>query len=143
MNKTQDYGLKTRKSVAKLFAIVVISKILSLISGIKSSGSKMIFKISALKNFENFTGKHLCWSLFLIKLQAFRLYYSKTPTQVFSCKISKIFKNTFFSQNSSHSWFCSIIHFFIARKFCKYHFFRSCKDKTNNHSKIYLRFDLL
>ena len=25
-----------------------------------------------LKNFENFTGKHLCWRLFLIKLQAFR-----------------------------------------------------------------------
>ena len=24
----------------------------------------------ALKNFANFTGKHLCWSLFLIKLQA-------------------------------------------------------------------------
>ena len=24
-----------------------------------------------LKNFANFTGKHLCWSLFLIKLQGF------------------------------------------------------------------------
>ena len=23
-----------------------------------------------LKNFANFTGKHLCWSLFLMKLQA-------------------------------------------------------------------------
>ena len=34
----------------------------------------MFFKIGgALKNFANFTGKHLCWSLFLIKLQAFRL----------------------------------------------------------------------
>ena len=29
----------------------------------------MFFKIDALKNFANFTGKHLCWSLFLIKLQ--------------------------------------------------------------------------
>ena len=29
-------------------------------------------KIGALKNFAIFTGKHLCWSLFLIKLQAFR-----------------------------------------------------------------------
>ena len=25
-----------------------------------------------LKNFANFTGKHLCWSLFFTKLQAFR-----------------------------------------------------------------------
>ena len=29
-------------------------------------------KIGVLKNFAIFTGKHLCWSLFLIKLQAFR-----------------------------------------------------------------------
>ena len=28
-------------------------------------------KKGALKNFVNFSGKHLCWSLFLIKLQAF------------------------------------------------------------------------
>ena len=29
-------------------------------------------KIGVLKNFAIFTGKHLCWSLFLIKFQAFR-----------------------------------------------------------------------
>ena len=33
----------------------------------------MFFKIGALKNFPRFIGKHLCWSLFLIKLLAFRL----------------------------------------------------------------------
>ena len=32
----------------------------------------MFFKIDVLKNFEIFTGKHLCWSLFLTKLQGFR-----------------------------------------------------------------------
>ena len=30
-----------------------------------------VFKIGALKNYAIFTGKQLCWSLFLIKLQAF------------------------------------------------------------------------
>ena len=30
-------------------------------------------KINVLKNFAIFTGKHFCWSLFLIKLQAWRL----------------------------------------------------------------------
>ena len=30
------------------------------------------FKIGALKNFAKFTGKHLRWSMFLIKFQAFR-----------------------------------------------------------------------
>ena len=32
---------------------------------------QMFFKISVLKNFGNFTGKHLCWSLFLIKQQVY------------------------------------------------------------------------
>ena len=32
----------------------------------------MIFEISSLKNFAIFTGKHLRWVLFLIKLQVFR-----------------------------------------------------------------------
>ena len=29
-------------------------------------------KIGVPKNFVNFTGKHLCWSLFLIRLQALK-----------------------------------------------------------------------
>ena len=51
----------------------------------------MFFKIVVLKNFANFTGKHLCWSLFLIKLQAHR--------QVFSCEICEICKNIFFKEH--------------------------------------------
>ena len=34
----------------------------------------MFFKISVLKNFGIFTGKQLCWSLFLVKLQALALF---------------------------------------------------------------------
>ena len=33
---------------------------------------KVLYKKAVLKNFAIFTGKHLCWSLFLIKLQALR-----------------------------------------------------------------------
>ena len=32
----------------------------------------MFFEISSLKSFAIFTGKHLGWGLFLMKLQAFR-----------------------------------------------------------------------
>ena len=39
----------------------------------RSSRSQIFFKIGALKNFANFTGKHLCWSLFLIKLRILKL----------------------------------------------------------------------
>ena len=38
----------------------------------RSSRSEMFFKIDVLKNFVIFTGKHLCWVLFLIKLQVWR-----------------------------------------------------------------------
>ena len=59
-----------------------------------SSRSHLFFKIGVLKNFANFTGEHLCWSLFLTKF--FTDVIKNTPTQVFSCEISKIFKITFF-----------------------------------------------
>ena len=47
----------------------------------------MLFKVGDLKIFLNFTGKHLRWSLFFIKvggLQGLQLYKKETPTQVFS-----------------------------------------------------------
>ena len=59
-----------------------------------SSRSHLFFKIGVLKNFANFTGEHLCWSLFLTKF--FTDFIKNTPTQVFSCEICKIFKNTSF-----------------------------------------------
>ena len=40
---------------------------------VKSIRSRMFFNISVLTNFPIFTRKYLCWGLFLIKLQAFRL----------------------------------------------------------------------
>ena len=56
----------------------------------------MFFKIGVIKNFANFTGKHLRWSLFLNKLQAcLQLFKKETPAQVFSCEICEIFKDIF------------------------------------------------
>ena len=50
------------------------------------------FKIGILKSFVNFAGKHICGSLFLIKLQFWgtTTLLKKIPTQVFSCEIYKI-----------------------------------------------------
>ena len=55
---------------------------------------EVFFKKGVLKNFANLTEKHLCWSLFLIKMEAW-----ETPAQMFSCEISKIFKNTYFEEH--------------------------------------------
>ena len=47
--------------------------------------------------------KKLCWSLFLIKLQFWgpATLLKKTPTQVLSCEIYKLFKNNYFEE---HLW---------------------------------------
>ena len=49
-------------------------------------------------NFKVFTGKHLCWGLFLIKLQVFRptTYLKRDPNSGVSCGYCEIFKNSFF-----------------------------------------------
>ena len=63
----------------------------------RSSRLQMFFKLGALKNCANFTGKHLCWSLFLIKFLT--NFIKDTPTQVFSCEIWKIFQNSFSTEH--------------------------------------------
>ena len=74
----------------------------------RSSRSRLFFKTGVLPNFANFTGKQLCRSLFLIKLQALRpatLLKRDSNTGVFLW-ICEIFKNTSFLQNTSGGCFC-------------------------------------
>ena len=52
---------------------------------------RICFQIGVLKILVIFTGKHLCWSLFLIKLQAWGL-----QQRCFPVNTAKIFKNSFF-----------------------------------------------
>ena len=66
----------------------------------------MFLKIVVLKNFANFTGKHLCWSLLLLKLQTFgaaSLFKRDTKTGIFlfSCDNCEIFKSTSFYRTPS------------------------------------------
>ena len=56
--------------------------------------SQIFFKIDVLKRFTDSTGKYQCKRHFLINLQSWRL--KESSTQVFSCEICKIFKNTIF-----------------------------------------------
>ena len=64
----------------------------------RSSRSQIFFKIGVLKISVNFTGKHLCWSLFLIKLREdlgpATLLKRDSNTDVFLLN----FKNTFFTE---------------------------------------------
>ena len=51
-------------------------------------------KKGVLKKFGNFTGKHLCWSLFLIKLQAQSLVKKRLQHWCFPVKFAKFLRTS-------------------------------------------------
>ena len=61
----------------------------------RSSRSQIFLKIGVLKNFANFTEKHLCSSLFLIKLQALR----RESNTCFPVKFARFLRAPFFREN--------------------------------------------
>ena len=65
-----------------------------------------LYEIGVIGLSTNFTGKNLCWSLFLIKLHFCRpeALLKKTSTQVLPCEICKLlvftnFQNNYFDEN--------------------------------------------
>ena len=73
---------------------------------LRCSHRRCFFKKGVLKNFANFTGKHLWWNLFLIKLQAWRsenLSKRDSSTGVFLWK----FLRPPILKNICDDWFCS------------------------------------
>ena len=93
-----------------------------ILSNIKSNRLQIFFKIAVLKNFANFTGKKLRWSLFLIKLQAFR-----------SATLLKRNSNIgVFLKNLQNFW----EHLFLQNTYCGYFSSRPClvaRKLPNNH----------
>ena len=75
----------------------------------RSSLSQIYFKIGVLKNFANFIRKQQCWSLFLIKLQAWRpatLLKRDSNTGVFLWNLWNFLEHLFL-QNASSGCFWS------------------------------------
>ena len=67
----------------------------------RSSHRRCPVKKGVLKNFAIFTGKHLCWSLLLIKSQAFSLatFIRRDSNKVFSCKYYEILRSTLLEEH--------------------------------------------
>ena len=97
----------------------------------RSSRTQMFFKTGFIRNFAIFTGKHLCWSLFLIKLQALHkvagltaFNFISTSSQkrlqhrCFPVNIAKFLRAVFFIEHLRQSN-CSIdLLFLIKNKKC-------------------------
>ena len=74
---------------------------------IRSSVSQVFFNIDILKNFVIFTGKHLCWNLFLIKLQTWRpaaILKRDSNISIFALKIAKFLRTAFFIEHFFYTW---------------------------------------
>ena len=69
-----------------------------------------LHKIGVFEQFTKFAAKYLCWSLFLIKLQFWgpATLLKKTPAQMLSCEIYKLFKNNYFEE---HLWTSASKHY--------------------------------
>ena len=65
-------GLKFVLALAHNFFITVKKWLLDSLSGFRNSLPRCPVKRGVLKNFTSFTGKQLCWNLFLINLEVFR-----------------------------------------------------------------------
>ena len=59
----------------------------------------MFFKVGVLENSAIFTGKHLCWSLFLIKLQACNFIKKKLRLKCFLVHIAKFSRPAFLMEH--------------------------------------------
>ena len=87
----------------------------------------MFFKIGAFKNFVIFTGKRLCWSLFLIKLQAF-------------CEYCEVFNNSFFYRTSPVATSADVLFYII---FSKRFFWIYCSYTLHNCFVLKLKITLI
>ena len=84
-------------------------------TSIRSSHPEMICEKDVLKYFAKFTGKHLRWSLFLIKLQTLvlaTLNKKDSNTGVF-CEFCKIFENTYFEEHLQAA--ASVVNFYLKK----------------------------
>ena len=81
-----------------LQAICQLVNRIVLIGGVRSSYQRWSIKMGVLKNAAIFTGKHLCWSLFLIKLQTYAFNFIKIRRQhrCFPVNIPTFLRTAFF-----------------------------------------------
>ena len=115
----------------------------------RTNHSQNSFKIGVLKNFAIFTGKHLCWSLFLIKVQTFRpatLLKRGCNTDVFLGILRNFSKQPFYRTppipaskcaHCVHGTDCFALTQFIASNILKAVFFAKIKAVEKNTSVKY------
>ena len=79
-------------------------------ASLRSSRSQMFFKIGPVINFAIFKGNHMCWSLFLIKLQA-TLLKKRLQHRYVPGNIAKFLRTAFLTD---HLWWLLLISVYFS-----------------------------
>ena len=79
-------------------------------ASLRSSRSQMFFKIGPVINFAIFKGNHMCWSLFLIKLQA-TLLKKRLQNRYVPGNIAKFLRTAFLTD---HLWWLLLISVYFS-----------------------------
>ena len=90
----------------------------------RSRRSQMSFERDVFKSFTIFTGKHLCWSLFVIKFPAFKpanLLKKRLQHRYFHINIAKFLRTAFFIEHLRQLLFKAI--------------FETCQNLTMKNKK--------
>ena len=111
----------------------------------RSSNLQLFFTISVLKNFVIFTGKHLCWGLLLIKLQAWRsaaLFKKRLYHSCFLVNITK-FLGAAFCMEHLQRLLLKMVEFLInsilIRGICTEEFIRNSSSCFNSLRKVFVQ----
>ena len=94
-----------KKSLKRLLLLLIL----------KSSYPRCTVQKVVLKNFANFTGKHECWSLFLIKLQGCNFIKKNFRRSCFSVRLAKFLRKPFFKNICE--WLLLYLHFIFSVTF--------------------------
>ena len=108
---------------------------------------QLFFIVDVLKNSVIITGKHLCWSLFLIKLatglKTGCFIQKETLPQLLSCEYHEIFKNSFLHGTTSVAMLLRMAEFLrtsiLIRGICTEEFMRN-SSLCLNLSEICINF---
>ena len=95
------------------------------------------------KNFANFTGKHLCWSLFLIKMKACNYIKMRDQNRYFPVKFTKLLKLPFFTEHLGRLLLCIPLLDNFDSMTCQYNIIVPYQNKidfsqTFSHNSIFL-----
>ena len=104
----------------------------------KSSHRRYSVKEGGLKNFAHFTGKHLCWSLFLIKLPLACIFIKKRlQHSCFPVKFEKFLRTPILKIICERT--ASVVSFSCGSMFIIYVIDLSTKNKMQRRGFIFLQ----